>query len=167
MCNYNTNSTKLKGILVSPCPSVHQSVRLSVCGQNRVCSVSSTILNGSISYLHILSSNFRRCVANKFIFGAYGYCHHLCLCVCLSVCQLLAVRAITHHPFKLGSPNLDQKLQNISLKVPIVLGLIQLNLTGQIYLNFKALFICIAFASLKYLPLNKHQAIICTSDGLF
>ena len=47
------------GILVSPC----QSVRLSVCGQNRVCSVSSTILNGSISYLHILSSNFRRCVA--------------------------------------------------------------------------------------------------------
>ena len=47
------------GILVSPCPSV----RLSVCGQNRVRSVSSTILIGSISYLHILSSNFRRCVA--------------------------------------------------------------------------------------------------------
>ena len=38
-------------------------VRLSVCGQNRVRSVSSTILIGSISYLHILSSNFRRCVA--------------------------------------------------------------------------------------------------------
>ena len=37
-------------------------VRLSVCGQNHVCSVSSTILIGSISYLHILSSNFRRCV---------------------------------------------------------------------------------------------------------
>ena len=53
-------STKLKGgILVSPCPSV----RLSVCGQNGVRSVSSTILIGSISYLHILSSNFRRCVA--------------------------------------------------------------------------------------------------------
>ena len=33
------------GILVSPCPSV----RLSVCGQNRVRSVSSTILIGSIS----------------------------------------------------------------------------------------------------------------------
>ena len=47
------------GILVSPCPSV----RLSVCGQNRVRSVSSTILIGSISYLHILSSNLRRCVA--------------------------------------------------------------------------------------------------------
>ena len=37
-------------------------VRLSVCGQNRVRSISSTILIGSISYLHILSSNFRRCV---------------------------------------------------------------------------------------------------------
>ena len=46
------------GILVSPCPSL----RLSVCGPNRVHSVSSTILVGSISYLHILSSNFRRCV---------------------------------------------------------------------------------------------------------
>ena len=38
-------------------------VRLSVCGQNRVRSVSSTILIGFISYLHILSSNLRRCVA--------------------------------------------------------------------------------------------------------
>ena len=55
-------STKLKGgytgITLAVCPSV----RLSVCGQNRVRSVSSTILIGSISYLHILSSNFRRCV---------------------------------------------------------------------------------------------------------
>ena len=38
-------------------------VRLSVCGQNRVRSVSSWILIGSSSYLRILSSNFRRCVA--------------------------------------------------------------------------------------------------------
>ena len=55
-------STKLKGgytgITLSVCPSV----RLSVCGQNRVRSVSSRILIGSILYLHILSSNFRRCV---------------------------------------------------------------------------------------------------------
>ena len=36
---------------------------LSVCGQNCVCSVSSTILMRSISYLYILSSNVRRCVA--------------------------------------------------------------------------------------------------------
>ena len=43
--------------------SVRPSVRLSVCGQNRVRSVSSTILIGSISYLHILWSNLRKCVA--------------------------------------------------------------------------------------------------------
>ena len=37
---------------------------LSVCGQNQVPSVSSIILVGSISYLHILSkNNFRICVA--------------------------------------------------------------------------------------------------------
>ena len=46
-------------VRLSVCPSA----RLSVCGQNRVRSVSSTILIGSISYLHILSSNLRRCVA--------------------------------------------------------------------------------------------------------
>ena len=44
-------------------PPVRQSVRPfvypSVCGQNCVHSVSSTILVVSISYLHILSSNFR------------------------------------------------------------------------------------------------------------
>ena len=34
----------------------------SICRQNRVRSVSSTILVGSFSYLHILSSNCRRCV---------------------------------------------------------------------------------------------------------
>ena len=38
------------------------SVRLSVCGQNLVRSESSTILVGSMWYLHILSSNFIRCV---------------------------------------------------------------------------------------------------------
>ena len=41
----------------------HTGFTLSVCGQNRVLSVFSAILIGSISYLHILSSNFRECVA--------------------------------------------------------------------------------------------------------
>ena len=50
-------STKLKG--------GYTGFTLSVCGQNRVRSVSSTILVGSISYLHILSSNFRSCVVCK------------------------------------------------------------------------------------------------------
>ena len=47
------------GFTLSVCPSF----RLSVCGQNRARSVSSTILTRSILYLHILSINFRRCVA--------------------------------------------------------------------------------------------------------
>ena len=38
-------------------------VRLSDCGKKRVRSVSSTILVGFITYLHILSNNFRRCAA--------------------------------------------------------------------------------------------------------
>ena len=50
------------GSTMSVCPSVRPSVRLSVCGQNRVRTVSSTRLVGSISYLHILSSNLSRCV---------------------------------------------------------------------------------------------------------
>ena len=53
--NFTPTSTKLKGgILVSPCPSVCPSIRLSVCWQNCVCSVSSTILIGSF---HICTSH--------------------------------------------------------------------------------------------------------------
>ena len=50
------------GILVSFCLFVCPSVSPSICTPNHVCSVSSTILARSISYLHILSTNFRRCV---------------------------------------------------------------------------------------------------------
>ena len=46
----------------------------------------------------------------------------VCVCVYLCVCQLLLVRAITHHTFHLQSPDSDKKMQNILLKVPIVLG---------------------------------------------
>ena len=56
---FNEVERGYSGITLSVCLSV----RLSVCGQNRVRSVSSRIFIGSISYLHILSSNFRRCVA--------------------------------------------------------------------------------------------------------
>ena len=55
-------STKLKGGYTGFTSPVRLSVGPSVCGQNRVRSVSSTILVGSISYLHILSSNFRMCI---------------------------------------------------------------------------------------------------------
>ena len=42
---------------------------------------------------------------------AFGYYHCLRLWVCVSVCvcQSQCVRTITHHTFKLGSPNLDQR----------------------------------------------------------
>ena len=46
----------------------------------------------------------------------------VCVCAYLCVCQLLLVRVITHHMFQLESPDLDEKMQNILLKVPIVLG---------------------------------------------
>ena len=45
------------------CLSICPSVCPSVCGQNHVRSVTSTILARSISYLHVLLSNLRRCVA--------------------------------------------------------------------------------------------------------
>ena len=41
------------------------SVCPSICPASHVCSVGSTVLVGFIWYLHILSSNFRRCVACK------------------------------------------------------------------------------------------------------
>ena len=50
-----------EGYTGSPCLSIC----LSVCGQNRLCSVSSKILARAISYLHILSSNFRKCFVCK------------------------------------------------------------------------------------------------------
>ena len=57
------------GILVSPCPSV----RLSVCGQNRVRSVSSTILIGSISYLHIWCDSWNFGEFFKFVILTLSY----------------------------------------------------------------------------------------------
>ena len=49
---------------------------------------------------------------------AFGYCRCLrvCVCVCLSVNHHL-VRAVTHQPFKLESPNLDQRCKR-SLATP-------------------------------------------------
>ena len=69
-------------VTLSVCPSD----RLSVCGQNGVRSVSSTILARSISYLHIISTNFKRCVAfvkNFEILAISLNLHlHFVLCLC-------------------------------------------------------------------------------------
>ena len=57
---------------------------------------------------------------------AYGYCHclRLCVCVCVSVCLCVnfCLSGDNSSPFKLGSPNVNQKMQNILFKVPIALG---------------------------------------------
>ena len=56
---------KLLGGYIVFTPSVHLSVCPSIRPTSRVCSVVPTVLVGSISYLYILSSNFRRCVMCK------------------------------------------------------------------------------------------------------
>ena len=70
---------------------------------------------------------------------AFGYCHRLRLCVCVSVCVCVSlcvnhlfVRAITRDPFKLGSPNLDQRCKRPWLRSLLFLGVIDLDLQGQI-----------------------------------
>ena len=75
LTHYTPCSMKLKGVYWFPLvhPSVCQSVHLSVCAQNRVCSVPSIILARSISYLHIFSSNFRRCVTCKVFFSKFSF----------------------------------------------------------------------------------------------
>ena len=50
-----------RSFTLSVCPSI----RLFVCGQNRIRSVISTILAAPFSYLHIISNNLWRCVVHK------------------------------------------------------------------------------------------------------
>ena len=58
-----------------------------------------------------------------------------CVCVCVRVCVCvnhLLVRAITWNPFKLGSPNLDQRCKRPWLRSLLFWGAIDLDLQGQI-----------------------------------
>ena len=74
-------------------------------------------------------------------------------CVRVSVNHEL-VCAITRHKFELESPNhqIWTKKCKIFCSRPLLFwGLIGLDLPGQISLYWKIMFICIAFASLKYL----------------
>ena len=70
---------------------------------------------------------------------AFGYYRCLRLSVCVSVrppvCvwgKHLLVRAITHHPFKLRSRNLDHLCKRPWLRSLLFLGVIDLDLQGQI-----------------------------------
>ena len=59
----------------------------------------------------------------------------VCVSVCLSVrlcVNHLLVRALTRVPFKLGSPNLDQRCKRPWLRSLLFCGLIDLDLQGQI-----------------------------------
>ena len=58
-------------------------------------------------------------------------------CVCVCVCVRVSVnhefvRAITHQPFKLGSPNLDQRCKRHWLRALLFCGMIDRYLQGQI-----------------------------------
>ena len=65
MYYYTPGSTMLLGgIFVSLRPSIRPSI-CPVRPASHVCSVAPTVLVGSIPYLYILSSNFRRCVTCK------------------------------------------------------------------------------------------------------
>ena len=62
----------------------------------------------------------------------------VCVCVCLSVNHQL-VRVKTHQPFKLESPNLDQRCKRPWLRSLLFFGTIDLELQGQIELKSKNL----------------------------
>ena len=69
---------------------------------------------------------------------AFGYCRCLRLSVCpfVRVCgNHLLVRTITHHPFKLGSPNLDHRCKRPWLRSLLFCRAIDLDLQGQIELQ--------------------------------
>ena len=67
-----------------------------------------------------------------------------CVCLCVRpsvrVCgNHLLVRAITRHPFKLGSPNLDHRCKRPWLRSLLFWGVIDLDLQGQIKLQSQKL----------------------------
>ena len=61
---------------------------------------------------------------------AFGYCRCLRLSVSPSVTKF--VREITHHPFKLGSPNFDHRCKRPLLASLLFWGVIDFDLQGQI-----------------------------------
>ena len=73
---------------------------------------------------------------------AFGYCCylHLSVCVCVRSCVNHELfRAITHHPFQLGSPNLDQRCKRPWLRSLLFCGMIDRDLQGQIELHIQNL----------------------------
>ena len=72
---------------------------------------------------------------------AFGYCRclHLSVCVCVRPCvNHKLFRAITHHSFQLGSPNLDHRYKRPWLRSLLFLGVIDLDLQGPKFTPFWA-----------------------------
>ena len=119
--------------LVSP------SVHLSICGLNRVHSVFTLILAGSISHLHILSTNYMYCVS-CWIFAQYFY---LRICTSCSGFLWTLYMTLTFDPtHDIGSvfekcmgPNLFQTFSEMTKKINVkaVNGDLGKNLKVYIY----------------------------------
>ena len=92
-----------------------------------MCFVSSVSQLCQHLYSCALCSFYRRPVL------AFGYCRCLCLPV-ISPSITKFVHAITHYPFKLGSPNLDQRCQRPWLRSLLFCWTIERDLQGQIEL---------------------------------
>ena len=89
------------------------------------------------------STTHRTVMREKFGFFTQGQfwpsgivvaCMWLCVCVHVSVNHEF-VRTITHQPFKLGSPNLDQRCKRPWLRSLLFRGVIDGDLQGQIKLQ--------------------------------
>ena len=96
---------------------------------------------------------------------AFRYCRCLRLSVSPSVTKF--VRAITHYPFKLGSPNLDQRYKRPLLRSLMFCGTIDRDLQGQIELKSQNLPLfelvhAITHHQLKLQFLNLEQKCILT-----
>ena len=77
-----------------------------------------------------------------FTLGQFGLSGIVITCVCLSVCVCVCdthkfVRAITHHSFKLGSPNLDGRWKYFGEDPCCFCGTIGVDTQGQIQLRIQ------------------------------
>ena len=72
--------------------------------------------------------------------GVVVACLYLCVCPSVRLCvNHLLVRAITRDPFKLGSPNLDQRCKRHCLGPLLFWGAIDIDIEGQIQLKIQNL----------------------------
>ena len=90
-------------------------------------------------WLHSLKNPKRSCIPKQiFSRGQFWPSGIVIVCVCVCVCvsvlcvNQLLVSTITQDPFKLGSPNLDQRCKTTWLRSLLFCGAIDLDLQGQI-----------------------------------